>query len=440
MKKWYIRLDVQKQYDNELITMIKQDIYSNQLYISLFNNGKLVDTDDVATIAIKVDKADGTEVIGSGRVAADGLVVYVVDYQAISAVGLNTFTLKIVYSDSSLTTTSFIVKVIDDPFSGTDGSIESTSEYPLLVAMMQENTTIKEAELLRVEAELNRVDAEVIRENSEESRNINENIRISNEINRIEDDDLRNTKELERISAEAIRQVNEQARKDAEVIRSYNENAREIQEDNRQSQEAIRQANETTRKNQEDDREGSEIIRENNESTRQSQEADRVNKETVRESNESTRQSQENSRQTNEQSRIDAESSRVLAESGRVAAEQIRSTNESSRINAESGRVTAEQGRVDTEAARVLAEQAREDNYIEKINDFVAETERVESQYPTRLTAAENDIAALDEDFTQHINSNMPHLIEDLKNDIKYRYGLQISSEGNPQIIYEEVI
>ena len=440
MKTWHIRLDTQKQYDNELITMIKQDIYSNQLYISLFNNGKSLNLDDVATIAIKVDKADGTDVIGSGRVAGNGLVVYVVDYQAIAAIGLNTFTLKIVYSDSSITTTSFIVKVVDDPFSGTDGSIESTSEYPLLVAMMQENTAIKEAELLRVEAELNRVNAEVIREDSEESRNINENIRISNEINRIEDEDLRNAKELERINIEAIRQVNEQARKDAEVIRSNNENTRESQEDDRQSQEVTRQINEATRTNQEGAREDAELIRANNESTRQSQETGRVNNENTRESNESVRQSQESTRQTNEQSRINAESSRVLAENDREVAEQTRLSNESSRVDGESDRATAEQGRVDAEGQRVLAEQAREDNYIEKINDFIEETERVEAQYPVRLTANENNLADLEEDFNQHLNSSMPHLVEDLKNNIKYRYGLQISSEGNPQIVYEEVM
>ena len=34
----------------------------------------------------------------------------------------------------------------------------------------------------------------------------------------------------------------------------------------------------------------------------------------------------------------------------------------------------------------------------------------------------------------------MPIVIDDLKNNKKYRFGLQCSTEGNPQIIFEEVI
>lgn len=44
------------------------------------------------------------------------------------------------------------------------------------------------------------------------------------------------------------------------------------------------------------------------------------------------------------------------------------------------------------------------------------------------------------EEYVQHQNSTMPHIFYDLKNNKKYRFGLQCSTEGNPQIIFEEVI
>lgn len=142
MKRWYIRLDTQKQKDNELITMVKQDKYSNELNINLVNNGKPIDLTNTSTIAIMAKKPDGNEVVGSCRVAdvKKGLVVYVVDYQAISAIGINIFTIKIVDINQVMTTTSFVVRVIEDPFTGTDGSIESTSDYPVLTGLM-ENTS-----------------------------------------------------------------------------------------------------------------------------------------------------------------------------------------------------------------------------------------------------------------------------------------------------------
>lgn len=43
-------------------------------------------------------------------------------------------------------------------------------------------------------------------------------------------------------------------------------------------------------------------------------------------------------------------------------------------------------------------------------------------------------------DYTEHLNSTMPHKIENLKTGKTYRYGYQISADGIPQIISEEVI
>lgn len=141
-KKWHIRLDMQRQYDNEIIEMVRQDTYSNELMIHLVQNGTVVDFTSTVLVGVIFDKSDGTQVIGSGEIIRDGLIKYVVDYQAITALGLTTVTLKLVDSDMVETSTSFIINVIADPFFGTDGSIISTSEYPILTQMINNLTTV----------------------------------------------------------------------------------------------------------------------------------------------------------------------------------------------------------------------------------------------------------------------------------------------------------
>ena len=135
-KKWHIRLDMQKQYDNEIIEMVRQDTYSNELMIHLVQNGTVVDFTNTVLVGVIFDKSDGSQVIGSGEIIRDGLVRYIVDYQALTALGLTTVTLKLIDGSMVETSTSFIINVIADPFNGTDGSIESTSEYPILTNLL----------------------------------------------------------------------------------------------------------------------------------------------------------------------------------------------------------------------------------------------------------------------------------------------------------------
>ena len=141
-KKWHIRLDMQKQYDNEVIEMVRQDTYSNQLMIHLVINGVGVDFSNTIMAAIIFDKPDDTQVIGSCKIESDGLISYIVDYQALTALGMNKVTIKLVNDGMVETSTSFMINVIEDPFEGTDGSIISTSEYPILTQMIKSLTTV----------------------------------------------------------------------------------------------------------------------------------------------------------------------------------------------------------------------------------------------------------------------------------------------------------
>lgn len=260
-KKWHIRLDVQKQYDNELITMIKQEVYANDLYISLFNNGVKVAFDDITHISVVVDKPDQTQVIGSGEVIKNGLIKYTMDYQAIAALGIATITLKLHTLDSVMATSSFNINVIADPYAGTDGSIESTTEYTVLQDLIDRHTTYVQAENSRVAAELLRADTELNRQGWEEGRNTNEDIRIGNEIDRVTSEGKRVSVELLRVYAESIRGVNELERTTAEGTRKANEFSRTEEESTRVTTEGTREANELERKTAENIRGSNELAR-----------------------------------------------------------------------------------------------------------------------------------------------------------------------------------
>ena len=49
-------------------------------------------------------------------------------------------------------------------------------------------------------------------------------------------------------------------------------------------------------------------------------------------------------------------------------------------------------------------------------------------------------IKKVEEELAEHKQDYMPHRFRDLKNNKIYKFGFQLSAEGNPQIIFEEVI
>lgn len=49
------------------------------------------------------------------------------------------------------------------------------------------------------------------------------------------------------------------------------------------------------------------------------------------------------------------------------------------------------------------------------------------------------DLTSHKEDYATHLETEMPHQFKDLKNNKTYKFGFQLSDEGNPQLIYEEV-
>lgn len=97
-------------------------------------------------------------------------------------------------------------------------------------------------------------------------------------------------------------------------------------------------------------------------------------------------------------------------------------STESTRVTAEDERKTAETNRKNAENARVAAEQQRATTF---------------AGYETRVSTVEDDLIAHKEDYTQHLNSNMPHKMK--IDGIDYKYGLT-QEDGFVKFIYEEVV
>ena len=201
-------------------------------------------------------------------------------------------------------------------------------------------TTAKEQEADRVDAEKKRKAEEGIRKTDEAARVSAEELREQGESNRI-------AEEGKRVSAEEIRDSAEQARIREEGTRNTQEQAREDAEDAR----VLAEKNRVT---EEGKRDAAEALRNQSEQTRVTEEG--------------KRDIAEHNRVASEVGRGDAEKSRISAETGRDEAEKLRVSSEADRKTEEGKRDAAERAREDAEAARVEAERLRAQESREAID------------------------------------------------------------------------
>lgn len=64
----------------------------------------------------------------------------------------------------------------------------------------------------------------------------------------------------------------------------------------------------------------------------------------------------------------------------------------------------------------------------------------LQAEFTQLVLDVDTAIVDLQLELTNHKNSRMPHKAKDLKANKEYTFGLQVSADGNPQIIYEEVM
>lgn len=132
IKKWFLRIDIEREFDTPIIELFMQDVKTNVFIVSLTNNGARIELKDYNIITLNIVKADDTRMIVSGKVMEDGNVIFTLDSQATSVKGISSATVRIYEDDSSVTSKPFYFSVIDDPYKGTDNSIISQSSYTAL--------------------------------------------------------------------------------------------------------------------------------------------------------------------------------------------------------------------------------------------------------------------------------------------------------------------
>jgi glycerol-3-phosphate responsive antiterminator len=57
----------------------------------------------------------------------------------------------------------------------------------------------------------------------------------------------------------------------------------------------------------------------------------------------------------------------------------------------------------------------------------------------SKIKKLEQEVDKHKQDYVEHLNSVMPHQIQDLDNNKSYRFGLQFK-DGVTQFVYEEVL
>ncbi len=73
--------------------------------------------------------------------------------------------------------------------------------------------------------------------------------------------------------------------------------------------------------------------------------------------------------------------------------------------------------------------------YLDEVQDIADDTDELLGD----VGELQGDLSQVKTDYLAHTKNIMPHEFQDLKNDKTYKYGFQISEEGNPQLIFKEV-
>jgi len=142
-KRYIFKLDVARQPLIPYIEFVQGDTKVNVLEIELLNNGNAIDLAGT-TIAIVFKKQDGHTVIGQAQIidAQLGKIVYELGTQEIACPGKVQAEVQIYGQDGKrLTSKEFYYYVraqLDD-----GQAIESTTEYPILTALIAELNALK---------------------------------------------------------------------------------------------------------------------------------------------------------------------------------------------------------------------------------------------------------------------------------------------------------
>ena len=131
IKTYHFNIDLLREIYSPLIYLVKSDTYTNRLVIRLLNDGVIIEPKSYDIITLTVKKPDNTTCVSTGEYK-NGVVVFDLDFQNVAVEGLCSCVIKVVSGDKSVTSMPFAYKVVSDPYEGTDKSIQSQSEFPVL--------------------------------------------------------------------------------------------------------------------------------------------------------------------------------------------------------------------------------------------------------------------------------------------------------------------
>ena len=148
--------------------MTKGDTNGNRLIITLINKegvkDKAVSLVDVASVSLVFSKEDGNVVVGDTTIidAPNGTIEYIVKGNEIAFIGEVLVEVQVYGADSRYTTSQFVFEVRGSLDNGT--AILSTTEYPILISLINSISSFPGAEVLRVTAEDGRAAADSLRQ------------------------------------------------------------------------------------------------------------------------------------------------------------------------------------------------------------------------------------------------------------------------------------
>lgn len=150
IKTYHFNIDLLREIYSPLIYLVKSDTYTNRLVIRLLNDGVIIEPKSYDIITLTVKKPDNTTCISTGEYK-NGVVVFDLDFQNVAVEGLCSCVIKVVSGEKSVTSMPFAYKVVNDTYEGTDKSIKSQSEFPVLNDLIK-NVSGAIKELQNVEA------------------------------------------------------------------------------------------------------------------------------------------------------------------------------------------------------------------------------------------------------------------------------------------------
>lgn len=116
IKRWYAAVDMRVQKDNEIIRVVRGDSNSNELVLTLVDNGIALDLTKAINIDIKINFNNGIKFEGPMIIenAKQGVVSYKLSNNIMGYIGLANCSIKITFNESASSSTMFALAFVDN--------------------------------------------------------------------------------------------------------------------------------------------------------------------------------------------------------------------------------------------------------------------------------------------------------------------------------------